>query len=162
MSNSARYSRDNPLILLGLFAENNDLKIIDNGIYDIRIVGTVTLLVLILICCVGMEWETKAQNFLIVTIVLAIFNFIIGAAIGPGGDKDLISKGFVGLSCKLNSEECRDLVWLTLGVPYRVHVQGELRLGLSLCRGCQSRLLQRVRHLLSQCDGHSGGCKHLW
>lgn len=76
------------------------MKIVDNDINDIRIVGTITLLVLILICCVGMEWETKAQNFLIVTIVLAIFNFIIGAAIGPGGDEDLISKGFVGLSCK--------------------------------------------------------------
>lgn len=104
MSYSERYIvkkyKDNNQFL----AENNDLKIFDNGINDIRIVGTVTLLVLILICCVGMEWETKAQNFLIVTIVLAIFNFIIGAAIGPGGDEDLISKGFVGLSCELHSE----------------------------------------------------------
>lgn len=70
----------------------------DGGINDVRIVGTVTILVLILICCVGMEWETKAQNFLIVTIVLAIFNFLIGAAIGPQGDIDSISKGFVGFS----------------------------------------------------------------
>lgn len=70
----------------------------DNGINDIRIVGVCTLLVLILICCVGMEWETKAQNFLVVTIVLAIFNFLIGAAIGPRGDLDSISKGFVGFS----------------------------------------------------------------
>ncbi|KAH8330958.1 hypothetical protein KR067_009485 [Drosophila pandora] len=78
--------------------KSNGLKIIDNGINDIRIVGSVTILILILICCVGMEWETKAQNFLIVTIVLAIFNFIIGAAIGPNGNEELISKGFVGLS----------------------------------------------------------------
>lgn len=45
-----------------------------------------------------MEWETKAQNFLIVTIVLAIFNFLIGAAIGPQGNMDSIAKGFVGFS----------------------------------------------------------------
>ncbi|EDW84229.1 uncharacterized protein Dwil_GK14023 [Drosophila willistoni] len=83
---------------LNVLLKNNNLKIVDNGINDIRIVGAITILVLILICCVGMEWETKAQNFLIVTIVLAIFNFLIGAAIGPGGDDTLISKGFVGFS----------------------------------------------------------------
>ncbi|KAH8278959.1 hypothetical protein KR018_011778 [Drosophila ironensis] len=83
---------------LNVLLKNNGLKIVDNGINDIRIVGSVTVLVLILICCVGMEWETKAQNFLIVTIVLAIFNFIIGAAIGPNGNEEHISKGFVGFS----------------------------------------------------------------
>ncbi|XP_037815432.1 bumetanide-sensitive sodium-(potassium)-chloride cotransporter [Lucilia sericata] len=76
----------------------NGLKIVDGGINDVRIVGVCTILVLICICCVGMEWETKAQNFLIVTIVLAIFNFLIGAAIGPQDNADAISKGFVGFS----------------------------------------------------------------
>lgn len=80
------------------FLESNGLKIVDNGINDVRIVGVVTILVLILICCIGMEWETKAQNFLVVTIVLAIFNFLIGSAIGPRGDADSIAKGFVGFS----------------------------------------------------------------
>ena len=71
---------------------------------DVRIVGIPTLLVLILICCVGMEWETKAQNFLILTIVLAIFNFLIGAGIGPQGDVDSIAKGFVGFSLQTLKE----------------------------------------------------------
>lgn len=66
--------------------------------------GSITVLVLILICCVGMEWETKAQNFLIVTIVLAIFNFLIGAAIGPQGNEEQISRGFVGFSCEFIRE----------------------------------------------------------
>nr|XP_014091112.1 bumetanide-sensitive sodium-(potassium)-chloride cotransporter [Bactrocera oleae] len=78
--------------------KSNGLKIIDGGINDVRIVGVCTIVVLILICCVGMEWESKAQNFLIVTIVLAIFNFLIGAAIGPRGDEEAIAKGFVGFS----------------------------------------------------------------
>lgn len=65
---------------------------------DIRIVGVITILVLILICCVGMEWETKAQNFLIITIILAVANFLLGAAIGPRGDQEKIAKGFVGFS----------------------------------------------------------------
>ncbi|XP_055850067.1 bumetanide-sensitive sodium-(potassium)-chloride cotransporter isoform X2 [Episyrphus balteatus] len=77
---------------------NNGLKIIDGGINDVRIVGVCTILVLIMICCIGMEWEVKAQNFLIAIIVLAIFNFLIGAAIGPQGDPEKIAKGFVGFS----------------------------------------------------------------
>lgn len=52
---------------------------------------------MIVICAIGMEWESKAQNFLIAIIVAAIFNFIIGSIIGP---KDDISQaqGFVGVS----------------------------------------------------------------
>uniref|UniRef100_A0A1A9X1V7 Bumetanide-sensitive sodium-(Potassium)-chloride cotransporter n=1 Tax=Glossina brevipalpis TaxID=37001 RepID=A0A1A9X1V7_9MUSC len=76
----------------------HDLQIIDGGVNDVRIVGICTIIILIMICCVGMEWETKAQNFLIVTIVLAIGNFLLGAAIGPLGDTEEISKGFVGFS----------------------------------------------------------------
>ncbi|XP_037954068.1 bumetanide-sensitive sodium-(potassium)-chloride cotransporter-like isoform X2 [Teleopsis dalmanni] len=78
--------------------KQNDLKIIDNGINDIRIVGVCAILLLTFICCVGMEWETKAQNFLLATIIIAIFNFLIGAAIGPLGNEEYISKGFVGFS----------------------------------------------------------------
>lgn len=52
---------------------------------------------MIVICAVGMEWESKAQNFLIAIIVAAIVNFIVGASMGP---RDEISQaeGFVGLS----------------------------------------------------------------
>lgn len=54
---------------------------------------------MILICAVGMEWESKAQNFLIAIIVAAIFNFLIGAAMGPRSEVEA-AQGFVGLSCK--------------------------------------------------------------
>lgn len=36
-------------------------KIIDNGVQDVRIVGIVAILVMILICAVGMEWESKVN-----------------------------------------------------------------------------------------------------
>ncbi|CAD6995861.1 unnamed protein product [Ceratitis capitata] len=78
--------------------KSHGLQIVDGGINDVRIVGICVIVVLILICCIGMEWESKAQNFLIVTIILAIFNFLIGAAIGPRGDQESIAKGFVGFS----------------------------------------------------------------
>lgn len=52
---------------------------------------------MIVICAVGMDWEVKAQNFLVAIIVTAIFNFIIGSIIGPRSD-DAQAHGFVGLS----------------------------------------------------------------
>lgn len=62
---------------------------------------------MIVICAVGMEWESKAQNFLIAIIVAAILNFILGATIGPMGNEVKLSQGFEGLSCKFEWE----LVW---------------------------------------------------
>lgn len=73
------------------------MKIVDGGVNDIRIVGAVALAVMIVICAVGMEWETKAQNFLIAIIVAAIFNFVIGALMGPS-TVEKKAQGFVGFS----------------------------------------------------------------
>lgn len=56
---------------------------------------------MVLICCVGMEWEVKAQNFLVVTIVAAMLNFMVGASLGPTSDEER-AKGFVGLSSIYN------------------------------------------------------------
>lgn len=66
---------------------------------DIRIVGTIALAVMIVICAIGMEWETKAQNFLIAIIVAAILNFLVGAFVGPSEAVQEAS-GFVGFSSK--------------------------------------------------------------
>lgn len=57
---------------------------------------------MIFICAVGMEWETKAQNFLLAIIVAAIFNFIIGSVLGPSGpqQQQKQAQGFIGFSSK--------------------------------------------------------------
>lgn len=73
------------------------MKIVDGGVNDIRIVGAIALAVMIFICAVGMEWETKAQNFLLAIIVAAIFNFIIGSILGPSTAEQQ-AEGFVGFS----------------------------------------------------------------
>lgn len=44
-----------------------NLKIIDNSVNDVRIVGTIALVVMILICAVGMEWESKVSDFSFLT-----------------------------------------------------------------------------------------------
>uniref|UniRef100_A0A4W4GXJ6 Solute carrier family 12 member 3 n=1 Tax=Electrophorus electricus TaxID=8005 RepID=A0A4W4GXJ6_ELEEL len=48
---------------------------------DIRIVGTITVIILLGISVAGMEWEAKAQIFLLVILICAIFNYFIGTFI---------------------------------------------------------------------------------
>lgn len=80
--------------------KNHGLKIVDGGVNDVRIVGMVALVIMIIICAVGMEWEVKAQNVLVVIIVGAIFDFLIGALMGPRSDEDK-AKGFNGFSMEV-------------------------------------------------------------
>ncbi|XP_032514353.1 bumetanide-sensitive sodium-(potassium)-chloride cotransporter [Danaus plexippus] len=79
------------------------VKIIDNGVNDVRIVGAVALVVMCIICAVGMDWESKAQNFLIAIIVGAMVDFIVGTLMGPNDASD-VAHGFVGLSATTLSE----------------------------------------------------------
>lgn len=76
-----------------------DVKIIDGGDNDVRIIGTISILIMILICALGMDWEAKAQNFLIAIILIAMFDFIVGSLIGPLSDEQ-IAKGFTGFRSK--------------------------------------------------------------
>lgn len=39
-------------------------SIVDGGIQDVRIIGSVTILILLIIVVVGMEWEAKVRFFL--------------------------------------------------------------------------------------------------
>ncbi|KAL0270733.1 UNVERIFIED_CONTAM: hypothetical protein PYX00_008039 [Menopon gallinae] len=77
--------------LLGTFG----ISIVDGGATDVRIIGSVTILVLTGIVCVGMEWEAKAQVGLLFILVVAIIDFVLGTFIGPKSDEER-AKGFVG------------------------------------------------------------------
>lgn len=80
-----------------------------------RIIGCITLLILLCVVVVGMEWEAKAQFGLLVILLVAIVDFIIGTLIGPKSDTEL-SKGFIGYNLTLLKEN--------FGPDYRT-VQGE-------------------------------------
>lgn len=80
--------------------KNHGLKIVDGGVNDVRIIGMIALVIMIFICAVGMEWEVKAQNFLVVTIIAAIFDFMIGSLWGPRSTED-VAKGFNGFSMEV-------------------------------------------------------------
>lgn len=40
-----------------------NISIIDGGVQDVRIIGSVTILILLIIVVVGMEWEAKVYNY---------------------------------------------------------------------------------------------------
>lgn len=80
-----------------------DLQIVDGGINDMRIMGAITIMALLCIVVVGMEWESKAQLVLLVILLMAIADFMIGTCIGPQND-EAQAKGFIGYDLSLLKE----------------------------------------------------------
>ncbi|XP_004697035.2 solute carrier family 12 member 2, partial [Echinops telfairi] len=70
-------------------------------INDIRIIGAITIVLLLGISLAGMEWEAKAQIVLLVILLLAIADFIIGTFIPLDSKKP---KGFFGYKSEIFSE----------------------------------------------------------
>uniref|UniRef100_A0A3P8UH95 Solute carrier family 12 member 1 n=1 Tax=Amphiprion percula TaxID=161767 RepID=A0A3P8UH95_AMPPE len=60
--------------------KDNDMLIVD-PINDIRIIGIVTVVVLLGISVAGMEWEAKAQILLLIILLVAIVNVFVGTFI---------------------------------------------------------------------------------
>ncbi|XP_070543648.1 solute carrier family 12 member 2-like isoform X2 [Ptychodera flava] len=75
-----------------LMKEHN-VKIVDD-INDIRIIGIITVVLLLGVALVGMAWEARAQLVLLVILILAIVDFVIGTFIPPSDQE--IGKGFIG------------------------------------------------------------------
>ncbi|MEQ2260733.1 hypothetical protein XENORESO_000754, partial [Xenotaenia resolanae] len=77
-------------------------------INDIRIIGTITVIVLLGISVAGMEWEAKAQIVLLVVLVTAIVNYFIGSFI-PVQSKE--SAGFFRYDAQI--------MWENIGPDFR-------------------------------------------
>ncbi|XP_047426341.1 solute carrier family 12 member 2 isoform X2 [Mugil cephalus] len=84
-----------------------DLLMTDE-INDIRIIGTITVILLLGISVAGMEWEAKAQIFLLVVLITAIFNYFIGTFI-PVKSKE--PYGFFGYD--------GEIMWENMGPDFR-------------------------------------------
>ncbi|KAJ6664109.1 hypothetical protein lerEdw1_008324 [Lerista edwardsae] len=54
---------------------------------DIRIIGAITVVILLGISVAGMEWEAKAQVILLIILLIAIANFFIGTVIPSNNEK---------------------------------------------------------------------------
>nr|XP_036296462.1 solute carrier family 12 member 3 isoform X2 [Pipistrellus kuhlii] len=59
---------------------------------DIRIIGVVTVTVLLAISLAGMEWESKAQVLFFMVIMVSFANYLVGTLIPPSEEK--ASRGF--------------------------------------------------------------------
>ena len=73
---------------------DNDSLIVDET-NDIRIIGVVTIVILLGVTMVGLEWVVRAQMILLIVLVISILNVVIGSFIGPQSE-EIKSKGFVG------------------------------------------------------------------
>ncbi|XP_049720573.1 solute carrier family 12 member 3 isoform X1 [Elephas maximus indicus] len=71
--------------------QEHDSPIVDPT-NDIRIIGVVTVTVLLAISLAGMEWESKAQVLFFLIIMVSFANYLVGTLIPPSEDK--ASKGF--------------------------------------------------------------------
>nr|CAH0110929.1 unnamed protein product [Daphnia galeata] len=88
--------------LSDMLKEYFDVQIVDGGLNDIRIIGSITLVVLCCIVSIGMEWEAKAQLLFMGILIVALANFIVGSILGPSG-VDELSKGMVGYNLEIIS-----------------------------------------------------------
>ncbi|XP_062404842.1 solute carrier family 12 member 1 [Sardina pilchardus] len=82
--------------------EDNDLLMTGAVVNDIRIVGCITVVVLLGICLIGMEWEAKAQIVLLIILLVAIVNVFVGTFIPATQSKK--EQGFFNYHLSILSE----------------------------------------------------------
>ncbi|CAG0881632.1 unnamed protein product [Darwinula stevensoni] len=79
--------------------EFDGAKIVDGGDNDTRIIGVCTIIVIIGIAFVGMDWVTRTQVILLVVLVASQVDFIVGSFLEPSDEAR--AKGFVGYSAEV-------------------------------------------------------------
>merc|ERR1711892_1143415 len=75
---------------------SNFTGIIDNGVNDVRIIGSCMLVVILVLAIVGMKWITRVQKLLLVLLVFSQLDFVIGCFFVMGPSEE--AKGFTGWS----------------------------------------------------------------
>ncbi|KAM4602609.1 solute carrier family 12 member 1 [Polymixia lowei] len=83
--------------VVDLLIENNAIMV--DQVNDIRIIGCITVLLLLGISVAGMEWEAKAQIVLLIILLVAIVNVFVGTFIPATESKK--SKGFFNYDSRI-------------------------------------------------------------
>ena len=76
-----------------ILKDNNALMVDETN--DIRIIGLITVIILLGVTMVGLQWVVRTQIVLLVILVISIVNVTIGTFIGPQSEESK-AKGFVG------------------------------------------------------------------
>uniref|UniRef100_A0A670KNI5 Solute carrier family 12 member 1 n=1 Tax=Podarcis muralis TaxID=64176 RepID=A0A670KNI5_PODMU len=80
----------------------NSNAIMVDATNDIRIIGAITVVILLGISVAGMEWEAKAQVILLFILLAAIVNFFIGTVIPSNNEKR--ARGFFNYQASIFAE----------------------------------------------------------
>ena len=73
---------------------DNDSLMVDES-NDIRIIGVITIVILLGVTMVGLQWVVLAQMIFLSVLVISILNVVIGTFIGPQSEESK-AKGFFG------------------------------------------------------------------
>ncbi|KAI1301558.1 Solute carrier family 12 member 2 [Halotydeus destructor] len=77
----------------------NGFEMTGTKLNDVRIIGCVTVCLLLGVALIGTEWESKAQVILLIVLLLAMLDFLVGSVIPP---TDLqVSRGYLGWNSTL-------------------------------------------------------------
>ncbi|XP_077514330.1 bumetanide-sensitive sodium-(potassium)-chloride cotransporter-like [Amblyomma americanum] len=85
--------------------KRQDQLIVDGAMNDIRIISCATVVALLCIALIGTEWESKAQIVLLMILLAAMIDFVVGSFFQPS--TELMAKGFVGYSGTLFMENVK-------------------------------------------------------
>ncbi|XP_037531269.1 solute carrier family 12 member 3-like [Nematolebias whitei] len=61
-----------------------------DSVNDVRIVGVITITILLLISLAGMEWESKTQILFFLVLLISFANYFVGTLIPPNTDKQAV------------------------------------------------------------------------
>lgn len=77
--------------------------IIDGGVNDTRILGTILMILVWALCGLGTKYESLTQQMLVVILAVALANFFVGSFIGPQSDVSQ-ARGYLGYRLDLIQE----------------------------------------------------------
>uniref|UniRef100_A0A8C9X330 Solute carrier family 12 member 10, tandem duplicate 1 n=1 Tax=Sander lucioperca TaxID=283035 RepID=A0A8C9X330_SANLU len=75
-----------------------DVVIVDD-LNDVRIVGVITVTILLLISLAGMEWESKTQILFFIILLVSFANYLVGTIIPPTKEKQ--AQGIFGYNSEI-------------------------------------------------------------
>ncbi|XP_058637604.1 solute carrier family 12 member 10, tandem duplicate 3 isoform X2 [Onychostoma macrolepis] len=78
--------------------KDNNAQMVDD-VNDVRIIGTITVILLLCITFAGMAWEAKAQILFFIALLLSLANYFAGTVIPPSTEKQAM--GFFGYRAEI-------------------------------------------------------------
>ena len=89
--------------------KENDMLMISEA-HDVRIIGSITLLLLLGVTQAGMAWESKAQVGLLIILIISIMNYLVGCCLDRSFDYEAFTQQNKTDEIKFK-KVCFKLIW---------------------------------------------------